>query len=95
LIWGALSDERTGLPFTIAAAPQQPSHSGVRVPWDSRPYFTVSDSLHNTALMKQHEIRVKLKITFPTFACRTDVTSSLHTIERWCTFVCRYLLLHV
>jgi hypothetical protein len=43
-LWGALSDERTGLSFTIAADPRQRSHSRVRVPWDSRPYFTVSDS---------------------------------------------------
>jgi hypothetical protein len=42
-MWGALSDERMGLSFTIAAGPHQRSHSGVRVPWDSRPYFTVSD----------------------------------------------------
>jgi hypothetical protein len=44
LLWGALSDKRTGLPFTISAGPRQSSHSRVRVPWDSRPYFTVSDS---------------------------------------------------
>jgi hypothetical protein len=44
LMWGALSDERTGLSFTIAAGPRQRSHSRVRVPWDSRPYFTVSDT---------------------------------------------------
>jgi hypothetical protein len=44
LMWGALSDERTGLSFTIAAGPRQGSHSRVRVLWDSRPYFTVSDS---------------------------------------------------
>jgi hypothetical protein len=44
LIWGALSDERTGLPFTIAAGPRQRNHSRFRVPWHSRPYFTVSDS---------------------------------------------------
>jgi hypothetical protein len=44
LMWGALSDERTGLSFTIAAGPRQRSHSRVRVPSDSRPYFTVSDS---------------------------------------------------
>jgi hypothetical protein len=44
LMWGALSDERTGLSFIIAAGPSQRSHSRVRVPWDSRPYFTVSDS---------------------------------------------------
>jgi hypothetical protein len=43
-MWDALSDERTGLPFTIAADPSQRSHSRVRVPWDSRPYFTVSGS---------------------------------------------------
>jgi hypothetical protein len=39
LMWGALSDERTGLSFTIAAGLRQRSHSRVRVPWDSRPYF--------------------------------------------------------
>jgi hypothetical protein len=32
LIWGALSDERTGLSFTIAAGPRQHSHFRVRVP---------------------------------------------------------------
>jgi hypothetical protein len=41
---GRLSDERTGLSFTIAAGPRQRSHSRVRVLWDSRPYFTDSDS---------------------------------------------------
>jgi hypothetical protein len=35
LMWGALSDERTGLSFTIAAGHRQRSHSRVRVPWDS------------------------------------------------------------
>jgi hypothetical protein len=44
LMWGALSDYRTGLSFTIAAGPRQRSHSVVRVPWDSGPYFTVSNS---------------------------------------------------
>jgi hypothetical protein len=44
LMWGAVSDERTGLSFTIAAGPRQRSHSRVRVPWDSRPHFSVSDS---------------------------------------------------
>jgi hypothetical protein len=43
-MWGALSNERTGLSFTIAAGPRQRSHSRVRIPWDSRPYFTFSDS---------------------------------------------------
>jgi hypothetical protein len=42
-MWSALSDERTGLSFTIAAGSRQRSHSRVRVPRNSRPYFTVSD----------------------------------------------------
>jgi hypothetical protein len=41
LIWGVLSDERTDLSFAIATGSGQRSHSRVRVPWDSRPYFTV------------------------------------------------------
>jgi hypothetical protein len=32
LIWGALSDERTGLPFAIATGSRQRSHFRVRVP---------------------------------------------------------------
>jgi hypothetical protein len=43
LMWGALSEERTGLSFTIAACPRQRSHLRVRVPLDSCPYFTVPD----------------------------------------------------
>jgi hypothetical protein len=42
-LWGAPSDERTGLSSLYAAGPCQRSHSQVRVPWYSRPYFTVSD----------------------------------------------------
>jgi hypothetical protein len=44
LMRGGLSYERTGLSFTITAGPRQRSHSRVRVPWDSRSYFTLSDS---------------------------------------------------
>jgi hypothetical protein len=44
LMWGTLSDERTGLPSAIASGPRHRSHFWVRVSWDSRPYFTVSDS---------------------------------------------------
>jgi hypothetical protein len=44
-MWGALSDERTGLSFTIATGARQRSHSRIRVPWDLRPYFTVLDSI--------------------------------------------------
>jgi hypothetical protein len=43
LMWGALSNERTGLSFKIAG-PRQRSHSRVGVPHVSWPYFTVSDS---------------------------------------------------
>jgi hypothetical protein len=43
-MWGALSDERTGLSFTISAGPRQCSHSWFQVLWDLQPYFTVSDS---------------------------------------------------
>jgi hypothetical protein len=43
-LWGALSDERTGLSFLYAASPRQRSLFRVRVPWDSWSYFTVSDS---------------------------------------------------
>jgi hypothetical protein len=44
LMWGVLPDEKKGLSFTIAAGPHQRSHSRVRVPRDSWPYFTVLDS---------------------------------------------------
>jgi hypothetical protein len=44
LMWGVLSDERTSLLFATPAGPRQRNHSRVRVSWDSRPYFTVSDS---------------------------------------------------
>jgi hypothetical protein len=44
LTCGAFSDEMMGLSFTIAAGPRQRSHYRVRVPWDSWPYFTLSDS---------------------------------------------------
>jgi hypothetical protein len=43
VLWGALSDERTGLSFIYAAGPRQRSFSRVRVAWGSLPYFTVSD----------------------------------------------------
>jgi hypothetical protein len=41
-LWGALSDERSGLSFVDSAGSGQRSLSRVRVPWDLRPYFTVS-----------------------------------------------------
>jgi hypothetical protein len=44
VFWGALSDERTGLSFVHVAGHCQRSLCQVRVPWDLRLYFTVSDS---------------------------------------------------
>jgi hypothetical protein len=41
--WGAFSDERTGLSFVCTAGSFQRSLSRALVPWDLRPYFTVSD----------------------------------------------------
>jgi hypothetical protein len=43
-MWGALSDKRTGLSFTTAAGPRQPSHSRVRVLQDSWPLSQIRDS---------------------------------------------------
>jgi hypothetical protein len=44
-MWGALSDKRTLLPFTITADPRQRSNSWIRVLWGFWPYFTISDSI--------------------------------------------------
>jgi hypothetical protein len=43
-LWAALSDGRTSLSFAIATGPRQRSHFRVRVPLDTWPYFTLSDS---------------------------------------------------
>jgi hypothetical protein len=43
LIWGAFSDERTELSFTLAVGPHKRSHSWVQNPQDSWPHFTVRD----------------------------------------------------
>jgi hypothetical protein len=40
----ALSDQRTGLSFTVAAGPRQRSHSSVRVTQEYWPYFAISHS---------------------------------------------------
>jgi hypothetical protein len=42
-LWGALSDERTGLSVVYASSPRQCSPSWVWGPLISRTYFTVSD----------------------------------------------------
>jgi hypothetical protein len=61
LTWDALSDERTGLSFTIAAGIRQPRHSRVRVPRDSWPYFIVSYSeLHFTSPPTTRRVTVEV-----------------------------------
>jgi hypothetical protein len=61
LMWGALSDGRTGMSFTTDAGPRQHSHSQVRDPWDSRPYFTLSDSrLHSLSAPKTRKTAVEV-----------------------------------
>jgi hypothetical protein len=72
LIWGALADERTGLSFTISAGPRQRSHSRVPVPWDSRPYFTVSDSRLPVSSPRTTR-RVTVEVFYP--ACTRDNSS--------------------
>jgi hypothetical protein len=48
LMSGAFSDERTCLSFTIDAGPRQRSHSVVRVPLESRLYFSQGQSYFMT-----------------------------------------------
>jgi hypothetical protein len=54
LVWGALSDKRTGLSFTTAAGLRQRTHSRVRVPWGSRPYSTLR---FETSFLSPHTTR--------------------------------------
>jgi hypothetical protein len=85
LMWGALSDGRTGLSFTIAAGPCQRSHSLVRAPLDSRPYSTVSD----LRLPISSPIKVKVKVTL-----RLTVSQSVSLgVEPHLGLMTRYLLL--
>jgi hypothetical protein len=49
-MWGALSDEKTGLSFTIATGPRQRSNSQVRVPWDCLRFETSFSSPPKTRL---------------------------------------------
>jgi hypothetical protein len=78
--WGALSDERTGLSFICAAGPCQRSLSRVLVPWDLRPYFTVSDlrlpfSSHPTTC------RVTVEVFDPP-SCLSDLTLNRYSLHR-------------
>jgi hypothetical protein len=89
---GALSlDERTGLSFTIASGCHQGSHFRVRVPWDSWPYFTISDSrLSLFVAPTTRRITVEystppphgsyLLNSLPTESIRLNYVSSLHNL---------------
>jgi hypothetical protein len=67
-LWGALTDERMGLSFVYAAGPCQRSLSRVRVPWDLRPYFTVSD-LRLPFLSPPTAHRVTVEVFDPASTC--------------------------
>jgi hypothetical protein len=76
LMSGALSNERTGLSFTVAAGARQRSHSRVRGPWDSRPCFSVSDSI--LPLSSPPTTRRATMEVFDPASTREMTVSSLH-----------------
>jgi hypothetical protein len=69
-LWGALSGMRTGLSFVHAVGPCQRNLFRVQVPWDSWPYFTVSD--------------LKLPFSSPPTARRVTV-KVFNPASRWVT----------
>jgi hypothetical protein len=75
-LWGALSDERTGLSFVYAAGPCQRSLSRVRVPRYSRPYFTLSDlTLPFSSPTTTRRVTVEVFDPAPTrVKCRSTLT---------------------
>jgi hypothetical protein len=78
LVWGALSDERRGLSFAIAAGLCQRSLSRVRVPWDSRPYFSDS-ALRLPFSSPPTTRRVTVEVFDPASTRGTSPSSSLVT----------------
>jgi hypothetical protein len=81
LIWHALSEERTGLLFTIAAGPRQCSHSRVRVPWYLWCYITFSDSrlpFLSPPTTRRATVGLKTRPLFLSDSCRlVDMRRSL------------------
>jgi hypothetical protein len=65
-----LSDERMGLSFTFAAGPRQLSYSHVRVPRDSWPHFTVSDSRLSQPRGRGPRIYIPTGIGWPSYTPR-------------------------
>jgi hypothetical protein len=82
ILWGALSEERTDLSFVYAAGLHQHSLSRVRVPWDTWPYFTLSD--------------LRLILSSPPTACSVTVEifepASTRVIVNWKRSVESYIL---
>jgi hypothetical protein len=72
---GALSDERMCLSFIYAAGPCQCTVSRVLVPWDLRPYFTVS--------------HLRLPFSSPHITCRVTVEVFDPASTRGCLLWCR------
>jgi hypothetical protein len=92
LMWGALSDERTGPSFTIAAGSRHRSHFRVRVPWDLRPYFTVSDSrlpFSSPPTTRRATMEVLDPASSRVFGKMVTNPVSCATFER--SFICRIL----
>jgi hypothetical protein len=59
-MWGALSDERTGLSFTIATGPRQRRYSRVRVPWVLRKILSsqIRDFLSSPSTTRRATVEV-------------------------------------
>jgi hypothetical protein len=90
-LWGALSDERTGLSVVHAAGSCQRSHSRVRVPWDWRRYFTVSD-LRLPISSPPTTRRVTWRCSIPPpHGCATNTCSSRGIIGRVIFYAVRVL----
>jgi hypothetical protein len=73
VFWGVLSNERMGMSFVYAAGPRQSSLSRVRDPWDSWPYFTVSDLRHPFRRLLQIA-GSRWRYSTPTVTWRSNVT---------------------
>jgi hypothetical protein len=59
LMWGALSDEKTDLSFTIAADPRQGNPSRVRFSRNSWSYFIVSELEEGPLICPRRELHRK------------------------------------
>jgi hypothetical protein len=67
LMWGALSHERVGLPFTVAAGPRQRSHLGSESPGN-----------HYHFLLSQIRDSHNLEVQVPVFISHTSSVAQLY-----------------